>query len=540
MSKNSSPPNHAVNPLRFTSIPFGRNGTHCVYGQTNIILSEDMESLTRFVPETVKTEAQTRKTKIICTMGPSCWDVDMIVKLMDEGMSVARLNFSHGDHAGHAAVVKNLKEAMAQRPGKHLAWLLDTKGPEIRTGFFREDVGKTIDLKAGQQLILTTDYSFKGDSTKIACTYTKLPQSVQPGGRVLVADGSLVLEVVECGEDEITCKVLNNCKIGERKNMNLPGVHVDLPVIGEKDKSDILDFAIPYGATYIAVSFVQSAADVRTVRALLGEQGKHIKIISKIENEAGMVNFDAILEETDMIMVARGDLGMEIPTEKVFLAQKMMIGKCNLAGKPVITATQMLESMCKNPRPTRAEATDVANAVLDGTDCVMLSGETAGGDFPVDAVTIMRRICCEAERVIDYNSLYLTIRQGVMALRQYVNIPESMASAAVKTAMDTNCCLIIAVTESGYTARMLAKYRPSVPILALAANENVIKEMMCLKGVIPVQVESLEGINHVIHNALAYAKDNHLCNSKDKIVVVHGTKEEMGGESNLIKVIDVE
>jgi len=526
--------------MRFTSVPFGRNGTHCVYGQTNIILSEDMETVTRYLPETATTEAQTRKTKIVCTMGPSCWDVNKIVELMDEGMSVARLNFSHGDHAGHAAVVKNLNEAMKLRPGKALAWLLDTKGPEIRTGFFREDVGKTIDLKAGQELVLTTDYSFKGDSSKIACSYPKLAQSVQVGGTILVADGSVVLEVLECREEEVLCKVLNNAKIGERKNMNLPGVHVDLPVIGEKDKADILDFAIPYGASFIAVSFVQSAADVRAVRALLGEQGKHIKIISKIENEAGIVNFDAILEETDMVMVARGDLGMEIPTEKVFLAQKMMVGKCNLAGKPVITATQMLESMVKNPRPTRAEASDVANAVLDGTDCVMLSGETAGGDFPIAACKIMRRICCEAEKVIDYNSLYLTIRQGVMSMRQFVDTPESMASAAVKTAMDTNCCLIIAVTESGYTAKLLAKYRPSVPILALSSKEETVKYMLCLKGVIPMQVPSFDGIEHVLHNALSYAKDHGLCSSKDKIVVVHGNKEDIGGGSNLIKVLEVE
>merc|ERR550514_290525 len=314
---------------------------------------------------------------------------------------------------------------MQRSPDKHVAILLDTKGPEIRTGFFKEECGGKIELKQGQDLKLVTDYEYKGDSTCFACTYQALPTSVAPGNQILMADGSVVLEVKQCSpaEGSVDCIVMNNAKIGERKNMNLPGVDVDLPVLGEKDKDDILNFGIPQGVNYIAASFVQCGKDVDDIRELLGRRGRHIKIISKIENEAGLKNFDDILEKTDGIMVARGDLGMEIPTEKVFLAQKTMIAKCNVAGKLVVTATQMLESMTGNPRPTRAEASDVANAVLDGSDVVMLSGETAGGAFPLEAVSIMRRTCEEAEQVLDYGATYLAQRMGTLSFAGTMSTP---------------------------------------------------------------------------------------------------------------------
>lgn len=264
--------------------------------------------------------------------------------------------------------------------------MLDTKGPEIRTGMLKGH--KSVSLVAGQTLKLVTDYSFEGDETTIACSYPKLPQSVKQGGKILMADGSIVLKVIECGSDFVKCRVVNDATIGERKNMNLPGCKVDLPVTGEKDKKDILQFGLPHHMDMIAASFVQHPDDIRYLRKILGPEGQYIKIIPKIENVEGILNFDEILAEADGVMVARGDMGMEIPPEKVFLAQKMMISKCNVAGKPVITATQMLESMTSNARPTRAEVADVANAVLDGTDCVMLSGETANGKFPVEAVQV--------------------------------------------------------------------------------------------------------------------------------------------------------
>ncbi len=354
-----------------------------------------------------------------------------------------------------------------------------------------------------------------------------------------MADGSIVLEVTEIGEDHVKTRVLNNGRLGEKKNMNLPGCKVELPVIGEKDKHDLLNFGIPQGCNFIAASFVQKAEDVHQIRTILGPRGRHIKIISKIENQAGLQNFDEILEASDAIMIARGDLGMEIPPEKVFLAQKMITSKCNLAGKPVITATQMLESMVKNPRPTRAEASDVANAVLDGTDCVMLSGETAGGDLPVHSVHIMRRICEEAESVIDYYSLFNSIRDGVMSEHKSLDIPESVASSAVKAATDSNCQLIIALTETGHTARLLSKYRPAQPILALSAAESTTRHLQISRGIISLQVPSFQGTDHVIRSAINHAKELGLVKQGDRVVAVHGVQEEVSGHSNLMKVLEV-
>ncbi|CDI78351.1 pyruvate kinase, putative [Eimeria acervulina] len=475
------------------------------------------------------------RTKIVCTMGPSCWDVDKMVQLIDAGMNVCRLNFSHGDHEAHGRVVKNLQEALKQRPGKRVALLLDTKGPEIRTGMLEGD--KPIELNAGDMLKIVTDYSFIGNKSCIACSYDKLPTSVKPGNTILIADGSLSVEVVECGKDYVMTRVMNPAVIGNKKNMNLPGVKVDLPVIGEKDKNDILNFGIPMGCNFIAASFVQSADDVRYIRSILGSKGRNIKIIPKIENVEGLLNFDEILQEADGIMIARGDLGMEIPPEKVFLAQKMMISKCNVAGKPVITATQMLESMTKNPRPTRAEAADVANAVLDGTDCVMLSGETANGSFPVQAVTVMSRVCFEAEGCIDYQQVFRATCQATMSP---IDTQEAVARAAVETAQSINASLILALTETGRTARLIAKYRPMQPILALSASEETIKHLQVNRGVTTLLVPSFQGTDQLIKNALSAAKEMQLVSEGDSIVAVHGMKEEVAGWSNLLKVLVVE
>merc|ERR1719491_2920835 len=323
--------------------------------------------------------------------------------MLDAGMNIARLNFSHGDHKSHGMCVENLREALKQRPDKTCGIMLDTKGPEIRTGMLVDS--KPIELVAGQDLIICTDYQFEGDATKIACSYKSLPETVQVGSIIFIADGSLTCEVTEIGENQVTCQVKNNCRLGERKNMNLPGAIVDLPTLTEKDEDDLCDFGLKYGVDMIAASFVRKAEDIETIRDVLGPRGAHIKIIAKIENQEGLNNYDDILAATDGIMVARGDLGMEIPPEKVFLAQKMMIRKANIVGKPVVTATQMLESMITNPRPTRAECSDVANAVLDGTDCVILSGETANGEYPTGAVKIMAETCVEAESAINNETL---------------------------------------------------------------------------------------------------------------------------------------
>merc|ERR1711972_519869 len=480
-----------------------------------------------------------RKCKIICTMGPACWEPPMLEKLISAGMNIARLNFSHGDHEMHGATVAKIREAAKKFPDKQVAILLDTKGPEIRTGFFREDVGKSIESKQGQDLKLVTDYSFKGDSTCIALTYEQLPTSVKPGNTILMADGSLSLKVKECGPDWVMTEVMNNCKLGERKNCNLPGVKVDLPVLQEKDKNDLINFGIPQGVDFVAASFVQSAEDVKLIRNTLGLRGRSIKIISKIENEEGLKNFDAICEESDGIMVAHGDLGMEIPPEKVFLAQKMMIARCSMLGKPVVTATQMLESMTGLPRPTRAEASDVANAVLDGTDCVMLSGETAGGAFPLNAVTIMRRICEEAESVVEYDSLYQGLRQVTMQRFKTVTAVESVCSSAVKATIDANCPLIVVLTETGHTARIIAKYRPRAAILAITASDTCARQMQCIRGVVPVLTASFVGTDSVITKALARAKKHGMAKSGDCVVAIHGQREECPGHSNLLKMVVV-
>merc|ERR1712151_1377222 len=334
-------------------------------------------------------------------------------------------------------------------------------------------------------------------------------------------------------------EVMNGVKLGERKNCNLPGVKVDLPVLQQKDIDDLVKFGIAKGVDFVAASFVQNAADVRLIRQTLGTRGRSIKIISKIENEEGLKNIDAIIEESDGIMVARGDLGMEIPPEKVFLAQKMMIAKCNLLGKPVVTATQMLESMTALPRPTRAEASDVANAVLDGTDCVMLSGETAGGKFPLEAVSIMRRICEEAECAIDYASLYNTIRDSALLWHLKIDAVESICSSAVKASVDSESPLILALTETGHTARLLAKYRPKAVILAISASDSTIRQLLCVRGVIPTHTASFVGTDSVIAKGITKAKELGLIKTGNTVVAVHGQQEECAGHSNLLKMLSV-
>ncbi|ETV79321.1 pyruvate kinase, variant 8 [Aphanomyces astaci] len=341
------------------------------------------------------TRHRERKTKIICAIGPSCWSVDMLGKLLDAGMNVARFNFSHGDHTVHGTALANLRAAVAQREHCHCAVLLDTKGPEIRTGALKHHT--PIHLIAGQTLTITTDGDFEGDTSRIGCNYPHLATSVAPGSRILCDDGTLQLDVTACRSNEVDVKVLNSHVLEERKSMSLPGAKIRIPGITDKDKHDLVHFALPYAVDIVSGSFVRSAANVRAIRACLGDAGKHIRIHAKIESLEALENLDEILAEADGIHVSRGDLGMELQPEQVFLAQKLIIRKANIAGKPVVTSTQMLQSMTKCPTPTSAECSDVANAVLDGTDAVMLSAETAKGEFPVQAVATMSRICIEAE-----------------------------------------------------------------------------------------------------------------------------------------------
>ena len=415
--------------------------------------------------------------------------------------------------------------------------MLDTKGPEIRSGFFA-DGAKKIELTKGETLILTSDYSFKGNNRKLACSYQSLATSVNPGQEILVADGSLVLTVLSTdpAAGEVHCRVENNAAIGERKNMNLPGVVVDLPTLTEKDISDIVNWGIPNDIDFIAASFVRKASDVHKIREVLGEAGKGIKIICKIENQEGMENYDEILEATDAIMVARGDLGMEIPPEKVFLAQKMMIRKANIAGKPVVTATQMLESMIVNPRPTRAECSDVANAVLDGTDCVMLSGETANGEHPTAAVTIMSMTCCEAEFAQNTNMLYQAVRNSTMARYGTLSTSESIASSAVKTAIDVDAKAIIVCSESGTTATQVAKFRPGRPIRVLTSTVRVARQCNgILRSCDAKLIDSMENMESAIQSIIDEMKSAGKAKPGDAFVVVTGTIAKQG-KTNLMRV----
>jgi pyruvate kinase len=485
------------------------------------------------------TEGVNRKTKIVCTLGPACWSQEMLGQLIDNGMNVARLNFSHGDHAGHAETLGRLRGALASRAHKNVAVMLDTKGPEIRTGFLANK--DKVVITKGSLVEFTTDYEFLGDETKIACSYPELPQTVQVGGKMLVADGSLVFTVVEIKETSVVAMADNSATIGERKNMNLPGAKVLLPTLTAKDEDDLINFGLVQGVDFIAASFVRTAQDIDNIRAVLGPRGRAIKIIAKIESQEGLENYDEILEKTDGIMVARGDLGMEIPPEKVFLAQKMMIRKANIAGKPVVTATQMLESMIKSPRPTRAECTDVANAVLDGSDCVMLSGETANGEYPLEAVQMMSKICVQAEGAIHYDDLYQSLRNSVLETAGAMSTQEAIASSAVKTAIDIGARMIVVLTETGTTARLIAKYRPSVPILVLTAlGETARQSEGVLKGTQARTMGSMIGTDSILYRATDLGKQFGWIKKGDTVVAIHGMQEARAGSTNMLKVLIVD
>ena len=423
-----------------------------------------------------------KKTKIVCTIGPKTESVEMLTKLVDAGMNVMRLNFSHGNFEEHAARITNFREVMANS-GKQLAILLDTKGPEIRT--IKLEGGQDFSLVAGQEFTFTTDTSVIGNQDRVAVTYPGFAKDLAKGNTILVDDGLIEMEVLETTETEVKCKVLNNGDLGENKGVNLPGVSVNLPALSEKDKADLV-FGCEQGVDFVAASFIRKASDVKEIREILtANGGENIHIISKIENQEGVDNFDEILELSDGIMVARGDLGVEIPAEEVIFAQKMMIEKCNRARKMVITATQMLDSMINNPRPTRAEAGDVANAVMDGTDAVMLSGETAKGKYPVESVSIMAQICSRTDSA-------LKAELGSRLDSPRLRITEAVCKGAVDTAEKLAAPLIVVATEAGKSARSVRKYFPTANIIAVTTNTKTAAQLVLTKGVTPVVVESID------------------------------------------------
>jgi pyruvate kinase len=385
--------------------------------------------------------------------------------------------------------------------------------------------------------VISTDYTLEGTSSTIACSYANLPKSVKVGSTILIADGTISTQVTEILSNGVKVRVANSAKLGEKKNMCLPGCVIDLPTTTDKDRDDLENFALVQNVDFIAASFVRRASDVEEIRDILGPRGAHIKIISKIENHEGLENFEDILRVTDGVMVARGDLGMEIPPEKVFLAQKYMINQSKAHGKYVVTATQMLESMISNPRPTRAEASDVANAVLDGTDAVMLSGETAGGSFPLNAVEIMAKICVEAENCIDYPLEY----ERILASVPYeVETSEAVCSSAVHAALTGNFKLMVVITDTGVTAQQVAKYRPPMPILAVSMSQSTINQMNVVRGCITLKAASYEGTDTLLQTAVNYAKTNKLVTSGDKIVAIHGHSEVDVNRANMMKILVVD
>ncbi|ATX77236.1 MAG: pyruvate kinase PykF [Reinekea forsetii] len=453
-----------------------------------------------------------RKTKIVCTIGPASESKEMLTKLVQAGMNVMRLNFSHGDYAEHGARISNIREVV-QDTGVKVAILLDTKGPEIRT---MNVSGGDVLLEAGQTFTLSTDQSISGDNSRVAVTYPELPNDLAIGNTVLLDDGLIQLTVTEITGGDVICRVENTGELGNKKGVNLPGVSVKLPALSEKDKSDIV-WGCGQDVDFIAASFIRKASDVEEIRALLiANGGANIKIISKIENQEGVDNFDAILEASDGIMVARGDLGVEIAVEEVIFAQKMMIKACILARKPVITATQMLDSMIKNPRPTRAEAGDVANAILDGTDAVMLSGESAKGKYPVETVAIMAQICERTDTAMRQIERPLPDEQGLL------RVTESICKAAVHTAQDLAIKLIVVGTVQGRSVQAVRKYFPKAQILALTRDPKTAQQLCLTKGVTTSVVEQFENSDNIYAKAKEKALEKGLAVSGDAILVVAG------------------
>lgn len=477
-----------------------------------------------------------KRTKIICTMGPATSKKTVLKALVKNGMDVARFNFSHGSHEEQLErinMLKNVREELNQP----VALLLDTKGPEIRTGLLKDN--QKVTLLTGQQFTLTTVPDVVGDENIVGITYPGLVKDVCPGSSILIDDGLIELEVTSSKGTEIVCKVINGGDLGERKGVNVPNVRVKLPGITEKDKEDIL-FGIQQEFDYIAASFVRNSKVIKEIRKLLDDNGgEQIGIIAKIENAEGIENIDDIIKESDGIMVARGDMGVEIPAQQVPHIQKEIIKKCNRRYVPVITATQMLDSMMRNPRPTRAEVADVANAIYDGTDAIMLSGETAAGKYPLESLKMMVDIAESTERYLD-NERFVTHRR--MYRKQ--NVSSAVGAAAVLTVENLQADAIVTPTISGQTARLISSFRPTVPIYAITPNETVQHKLQLYWGVIPLKGYEKTTTEHIIEAAMAAVKRKRLVKKGQLLVFTAGdpatnARTGEGAVTNMMHVVEV-
>ncbi|MCF6462430.1 pyruvate kinase [Clostridium sp. Cult1] len=468
-----------------------------------------------------------KKTKIVCTIGPASEREEILRQLFLNGMNVARLNFSHGNHEEHKKridIIKKLREEL----GLPIGIMLDTKGPEIRLGNFSQE---SIELGDGDSFVLTTR-DIVGDESIANVSYKGIVKDINTGNRILIDDGLVELKVVEILNDtDIKCTVLNGGTLKDHKGVNIPNVAINLPAVTKKDIEDI-KFGIKNGIDFVAASFIRKAEDVLEIRKILEENGgEHIDIISKIENQEGVDNIDEIIKASDGIMVARGDLGVEIETEEIPLIQKQIIRKCNIAGKPVITATQMLDSMMRNPRPTRAEVTDVANAILDGTDSIMLSGETAAGKYPVESVKTMHNIATRTET----SSEYLEILKSKL-IDKNISTTNAISKATCTTAEDLEASAIITATSSGYTSKAISKFRPKAPIIAATTTERVMRKLSLVWGVYPVLSLKSDVTDEVIDRSIHSAMEKGYIKEGDLIIITAGIPVGVSGTTNLIKV----
>ncbi len=467
-----------------------------------------------------------RKTKIICTLGPSSDSEEIIRDMMLSGMDVARINFSHGEYAGHkhkADLVKKLRAEL----GMHTALMLDTKGPEIRLGTF---AGGRVTLVPGADFTLYGD-GREGNEKGASISYPDLYRDLRPGSKILIDDGLIELEVEKPEKDGIRCQVINGGSISDRKSINVPGVALSIPFMSDKDRAD-LKFGVEQDFDFIAASFTQTPENIAEMRAELEKLGcSTMRIIAKIENATGVENIDAIINEADGIMVARGDMGVEIPMEEIPVIQKKLISKCYNAGKQVITATQMLESMTKQPRPTRAEITDVANAIYDGTSAIMLSGETAAGLYPVEAVRTMAKVAVRAESDIDYKKRFTAIE-----VSNFSNVTSAISHAACTTALDLGASAIITVTKSGQTARLISRYRPETRIIGCSPEEKTCRHMNLSWGVTPVLMQEMNNTDELLAHAVQITIDKGLVATGDLVVVTAGIPLGISGTTNMLKV----
>ena len=469
-----------------------------------------------------------KKTKIICTLGPNSDNPDIMRGLAENGMDVARFNFSHGSYSEHKARLELLKQ-VRKEVDRPIAALLDTKGPEIRTGLLKDE--KKVILQEGQEYTLTTR-EMEGDEHIGFINYAGLVEDVVPGNKILIDDGLIELEVKEVKETDIVCTVINGGELGQRKGVNVPNVKIKLPALTDKDKEDI---------RFIAASFVRNAEAIREIRDILREEGANMQIIAKVENAEGIDNLDEIIAAADGIMVARGDMGVEIPPEKVPYIQKTIIGRCNEACKVVITATQMLDSMIRNPRPTRAEVTDVANAVYDGTDVVMLSGETAMGKYPIEALKMMATIVSDTESHLDYSSY----RNRHVFAKNGHHISNAVCYSSVATADDLQAQVIVTPTISGYTAKMLSKWRPASQIIGMSPSLSAVRQMMIYWGVKPLWSKRAESTDELIEYSLEELKEKGIVREGDLAVITAGVvsyarRNEPATQTNIMRVVPIE